>query len=356
MESSKRTWRWFGRGAVIAAFICIGILLGVVLFVARALGAAPPSNQSVRIAMEPGTSPKMLAMKLEEAGLIRSDTVFTAYLRWKQEGSRFQAGVYEWAPGVSLNGMISDLNTGKTVKTERLRITIPEGFTVVQIANRIAEFKGTDVGQVLELLNTVSDWNSVSIASIPVIPGMKYRLEGYLFPETYELGKDATVREIVQKMVTELDKRLTQLPAGWQDKLKERGLTFHQMLTMASLVEREAALEEERPLIASVIYNRLNKRMPLQIDATIQYLFDKPKDRLVEKDLQIVSPYNTYLVAGLPPGPIASPSLSAMQAVIEPAQTNYLFYVTKKDGSRAHLFASTFEQHILNNEGSKQKR
>lgn len=356
MESSRRTWRWFLPGAMIAAFICIGILVGIVLFIARALGATSSSNQPVRIAMEPGTSPKMLAMKLEEAGLIRSGSVFTAYLRWKQEGSRFQAGVYEWVPGVSLDGIISDLNVGKTVKAERLRITIPEGFTVVQIANRIAEFKGTDTGQVLEMINTISDWNSVSTASIPALPGIKYRLEGYLFPETYELGKDATVREIVQKMVTELDKRLAQLPIGWEDKLKERGLTLHQMLTMASLVEREAALKEERPLIASVIYNRLNKRMPLQIDATIQYLFEKPKDRLVEKDLQIVSPYNTYLISGLPPGPIASPSLSSMQAVIEPAQTNYLFYVTKKDGSRAHLFASTFEQHILNNEGSKQKR
>ena len=356
MESSKRTWRWFVPGALIAAFICIGILLGVVLFVARALGAATPSNTTVRIAMEPGTSPRMLATKLQQAGLIRSDTVFTAYLRWKKEGSRFQAGVYEWAPGVSLDDMIRDLNEGKIVKSERLRITIPEGFTVLQIAHRIAEFKGTDVGQVVEILNATSDWNSVSVASIPVLPGMNYRLEGYLFPETYELGKDATVREIIQKMVTELDKRLTQLPTGWQDKLKERGLTFHQMLTMASLVEREAALEEERPLIASVIYNRLNNRMPLQIDATIQYLFEKPKERLVGKDLQIISPYNTYLVSGLPPGPIASPSLSAMQAVIEPAQTNYLFYVTKKDGSRAHLFATTFEQHMINNELSKQKR
>ncbi|UUZ86641.1 endolytic transglycosylase MltG [Paenibacillus sp. P26] len=179
------------------------------------------------------------------------------------------------------------------------------------------------------------------------------RLEGYLFPETYEWKKDVTPDEIVESMTQELDKKLAELPKDWQSALKQRGLTFHQPLTVASLIEREVALEEERALVSGVIYNRLKQGMPLQIDATVQYLFDKPKERLFEKDLQIESPYNTYLHPGLPPGPIASPSLASIQAALYPAGTKYLYYVTKKDGSKGHLFAETYEQHLKNIAESK---
>jgi UPF0755 protein len=130
------------------------------------------------------------------------------------------------------------------------------------------------------------------------------------------------------------------------------GLTLHQLLTIASLIEREAVLDEERPLIASVIYNRLKIGQPLQIDATIQYLFATPKERLFEKDLQIESPFNTYLHTGLPPGPISDSSFASIKAALYPETSDYFYYVTKKDGSHSHLFAKTFAEHQKNIEKS----
>ena len=119
-------------------------------------------------------------------------------------------------------------------------------------------------------------------------------------------------------------------------------------MTVASLVEREVVVDEERPIVAGIIYNRLKEGMPLQIDATVQYLLDKQKDRLMESDLQVDSPYNTYKIKGLPPGPIASPSVKSIEAALFPKKTDYFYYVTKKDGSHEHLFAETLKQHNQN--------
>jgi len=131
-------------------------------------------------------------------------------------------------------------------------------------------------------------------------------------------------------------------------------MTFHDLLTIASLVEREVVVDEERALVAGVIYNRLEDGMKLQIDATVQYSLDKPKQRLYEKDLLIDSPYNTYEVEGLPPGPIASPSLESIKAALYPEKSEYFFYVTKKDGSQTHLFAKTYKEHLRNIDKSNQ--
>jgi UPF0755 protein len=136
--------------------------------------------------------------------------------------------------------------------------------------------------------------------------------------------------------------------------LEEKKMTLHELLTIASLVEREVVIDEERALVAGVIYNRIEDGMMLQIDATVQYSLDKPKERLYEKDLLIDSPYNTYKVEGLPPGPIASPSIASITAALYPEESDYLFYVTKKDGSQSHLFAKTYEEHLKNIEKSKQ--
>jgi len=148
--------------------------------------------------------------------------------------------------------------------------------------------------------------------------------------------------------MAELDRKLDQLPEGWQDLLEERDMTLHDLLTVASLIEREVAVAEERPIVASVIYNRLAKGMPLQVDATVLYALGGTKDRVLDEDLEIDHPYNTYKIPALPPGPIASPSLASIQAALEPEDTEYLYYVTKKDGSRTHLFAKTLQEHQRN--------
>jgi UPF0755 protein len=188
---------------------------------------------------------------------------------------------------------------------------------------------------------------------IPAEANLRHHLEGYLFPATYELPKkDLTAKGIAETMLKETEKRLAEIP-DWESQLEARGVTFHELMTIASLVEREVVADQERALVAGVIYNRLDEDMRLEIDATVQYLLDKPKERLLYADLEVESPYNTYRQKGLPPGPISSPSLESIQAALNPEKSDYLFYVTKKDGTQEHLFAKTYKEHLKNIEASK---
>ncbi|WP_426448572.1 endolytic transglycosylase MltG [Paenibacillus sp. S-38] len=344
--SRRRSRRW----GVVSIFIILTAAAAAVWYIRSALQPPSTSAAAVRISYPPGTSTAQLAHELEAKGLIRDSRMFTLYLRYKGEGGRFQAGEYEWAPGATADEIIAKLNSGETVKEAGLRLTVPEGFTLLQIARKLEEQEGLKAADLLAVADSYRP--SEGTEGLPALPApdakLRHRLEGYLFPETYEWKKDAKPQEIVDTMVRELGRRLEELPKGWQDVMKERGLTFHEVLTIASLIEREVVVDEERKIVSGVIQNRLKQDMPLQIDATIQYLLDKPKERLLHKDLEVVSPYNTYLNKGLPPGPIASPSLASIEAALYPETTSYLFYVTKKDGTMGHLFAETFEQHKKN--------
>jgi UPF0755 protein len=337
----------------LALLVLIGAGIGTALYAANALQPVPASDQEVRINVPPGTGSVQIANLLKEQGLIKSPFIFTAYLKWKNQGSHFQAGEYAMKPGMTLDQMIEQLNNGQTVKKDVFRVTIPEGFTVRQIAEKLSAETPLKADVFLQNIEKPEQFQAAALEGLPNDKAIKYRLEGYLFPETYEFKKGSNEQDFVLRSLQELDKKMATLPSDWKVKLQEKNLTLHQILTIASLIEREVVVEEERPLVASVIYNRLNQKMPLQIDATIQYLLDKPKERLFEKDLQVDSPYNTYKNPGLPPGPIASPSLASIKAALYPAETKFMFYVTKKDGSQGHFFAETFEEHKKNIEASK---
>ena len=312
------------------------------------------AGETFEVDIPKGMSANRVSDLLEREGIIKNATVFKYYLMIKKEGSRFQAGRYELKPGMTKEELIAKLNAGDTIEAEVIRFTIPEGLTVLQIADKLAAEKIVDKDKFLALAAEKRTWgDSEASRSIPENDDLHQRLEGYLFPETYEMVKDSTEEDIIKRMTAELDRKLSTLPDDWQEALEETGLTMHEMLTIASLVEREVVVDEERPLVASVIFNRIKKGMPLQIDATIQYLLDKPKERLLNADLEVDSPYNTYKVNGLPPGPIASPSLDSIKAVLYPAESEYFFYVTKKDGSNTHLFAKTYNEHLRNIEKSK---
>lgn len=346
-EAGKKRNRW----VKLCCFILLaaaGIAGALGFYVYQALSPMPPSDKPVPFEVPKGAGSAGISRILDDHGLIRSSTVFSLYLKAKHEGGRFQAGVYEMKPGISIQQIIGMLNRGETIKEEVLRFTVPEGYTIAQIADKLSEEGKINKEAFLEAINRQSGWDGVYTRAIPEQRPYRFRLEGYLFPETYELKKGSTETDIIARMIAETERKLSLLPAGWDAVLAQKGLSFHDLLTVASLVEREVAVDEERPIVASVIYNRLKKGMPLQIDATIQYIFERPKERLFEKDLQIESPYNTYLHTGLPPGPIASPSLSSIQAALYPADRAYLFYVTKKDGSQRHIFAETFEEHKKN--------
>ncbi|MBW4839249.1 MAG: endolytic transglycosylase MltG [Paenibacillaceae bacterium] len=345
----RKALKWL---TVLLLLVIIGVGAAGI-YVYTGMQPVEAKEQTVKLTIEPGTGTSGIAELLENQGLIKNSFLFVSYLKWKSEGSRFQAGVYEMKPGVTYDEIIAKLNSGDVVKAEMIRFTIPEGFTVKQMADKLAEEGLADKEVFLQLAKNAAELNDELLSQIPADEQLTYRLEGYLFPETYELKKGSNERDIITRMLQETGVRLGGIP-DFAQKLQARGLTLGELMTVASLVEREVVVDTERPMVAGVIYNRLKDGMKLEIDATVQYVLDKPKERLLNSDLRSVdSPYNTYLYEGLPPGPIAAPSLKSIEAALTPKDSEYLFYVTKKDGSGEHLFAKTYKEHLKNIETSK---
>lgn len=341
------------KGLLVFIIIVIIIAGAGVAYVYNGIQPVKASEQPVKFTIEPGTGTSQIAAELEEQGLIKNNFLFIGYLKWKSEGSKFQAGVYEMTPGITFDEIISKLNNGDVIKAEMIRFTIPEGYTVTQMAEKLAEEGIVDKDKFLALAKTPTGIDSELLKEIPDHDQFIYRLEGYLFPETYELKKESNEQDIVNRMITETANRLNGIP-DFHEKLEQRGLNLNELMTVASLVEREVVVDSERSVVAGVIYNRISKGMKLEIDATVQYLLGKPKERLLNSDLRSVdSPYNSYLYEGLPPGPIAAPSLKSIEAALEPKSSDYFFYVTKKDGSGEHLFAQTYAEHLQNIKKSK---
>ncbi|MFD1131193.1 endolytic transglycosylase MltG [Paenibacillus provencensis] len=351
-------WNLFLKAKYFRRFIVlillIVVLVGGGLYVWQSTKPVASTDEPVVFTIEPGTGTSGIADLLEDKGLIRNALLFKAYLKLNDQGANFQAGTYAFQPGLNYDEMIAALNSGDVQKEEMLRFTIPEGYTLKQIAQKLEDEGVTDGKIFMQLVQDKELFSDIPlVASIPDNENYRYALEGYLFPETYEMKKESTAEDIIRRMLTEMQDRLDSI-ADLEADLKEHNLTLHQLLTAASLIEREVVVDNERPLVAGVIYNRLEQDMRLEMDATVQYLLDKQKERLLYKDLEVESPYNTYRNQGLPPGPIASPSMSAIEAALAPEQSDYLFYVTKKDGSSEHLFAETYEEHLDNIEKSNE--
>ncbi|AHD06547.1 aminodeoxychorismate lyase [Paenibacillus larvae subsp. larvae DSM 25430] len=341
-SKAKKIWLSF------LALVMI-VVAGSVFYVINALKPLEPSDETKRIEIQLGDGIKTLGNKLEQAGLIKDGTLFYYYSKLKGLGGNIKAGEYELKPGLTYEAILDKFTKGDVMKNSRF--TVPEGYTIDQIAEKLKE---TGVISEEEFLGKVEKAGVEPLTSaIPADIPLKHRLEGYLFPTTYELKKDITADSLIDSMLSTMDKKLKEIPGFNQETLAKLGVNQHQLLTVASLIEREVVVDAERPLVAGVIYNRLSKGMPLQIDATIQYALGKQKERLMESDLNIDSPYNTYTHKGLPPGPIASPSEASIKAALNPEASQYFYYVTKKDGSGAHLFAETYEQHKKNIEESK---
>ncbi|MDQ6418567.1 endolytic transglycosylase MltG [Paenibacillus sp. LHD-117] len=352
-RSRPKTWV-ISLWVVLSLISIMAIGAGIVLYYVWSNLQPTPAGDAKQVTISRGMSANSVADSLEENGIIKNSFVFGYYLQLKDEGARFQAGTYEMKPGMENSEIIAMLNAGDTVAEETIRFTIPEGFTVLQIADKLAADGLINKDKFLDLAENGRSWKEAeTVLSIPDNDKLHKRLEGYMFPETYEMKKGSTEEEIIARMLQETDRKLSGLPDDWQDAMEASGRTLHEIMTIASLIEREVVVDEERPLVASVIYNRLAEPMRLQIDAAVQYALDEPKERLMQKDLEIDSPYNTYKNDGLPPGPIASPSLASIEAALYPAESDYLFYVTKKDGSQTHLFAKTYNEHLRNIEKSE---
>lgn len=318
----------------------IAVLFGLTVFFIYGTTLFLPPNpayqgEPILVAIPIGSSTRTIAGILKEKGIIKDPLVFRLAAKWSGRDGKLMAGEYELTPAMSLDTLLSTLTTG-IVQEQALRFTIPEGYTLKEMAAVFAA-KG--------LFSEEEFMRAANSDQIPLPAGFTPqagtpRLEGYLFPDTYEVKTGASPEEVIRKMVDRLAEKFT--PA-MQERAKQLGMTPSQVITLASIIEEEAKKDEERAIISSVFHNRLKKGWKLESCATVQYALGKHKEVLYDKDLEVESPYNTYKYAGLPPGPISAPGIASIEAALYPAQTDYLFFVAKKDGS--HIFSRTFAEH-----------
>lgn len=292
-----------------------------------ASGLAPAVPTVVYI--KPKTGVQDIALLLEGAGVIRSTWTFLALAYLQGSLKRLQSGEYEFTSGMSLFEILRKLESGRVVTHQ---VTIPEGFTAEDIAKLLAGERLADRDRFLTLVQ-----DPMMAARLEV---MAARLEGYLFPDTYRLTRGMGEEEIIRVMVGRFRQAVS---PDFRERAARLRMDPHEIVTLASLIEKEARLDAERPVISAVFHNRLRQRMPLQSDPTAVYMVPRGPGRITASDLQRRSPYNTYLVQGLPPGPIANPGLASLRAALEPAPVNFLYFVAKNDGS--HFFSRTLEQH-----------
>jgi UPF0755 protein len=270
-----------------------------------------------------------IAARLQGAEVIRSRTGFVLTALARGSARRLKAGEYEVARGAATPAVLVLLEEGRV---KRHPVLHPEGATVAELARALEAQRLADGAAIERLARDPELLRTLGVEG----PS----LEGYLFPDTYQLVRGMTPEEILARMVQRLRAKLG--PA-LLERAERRGLTEHRLLTLASIVEREAVAPEEMRLIAAVFWNRLKRDMPLQADPTVQYAAGKARRALTRADLAADHPYNTYRHAGLPPGPIASPGLAAIEAALDPAPVGYLYFVALDD--RRHVFSTTVEQH-----------
>ena len=311
----------------------------------------PSNQQKVIVTIPEGSSTRKIADELKKHNLIKNELIFLIYVKSKGTEGLFKAGNYALSKSMAMREIIEGIVEGRSL-VQTVKFTIPEGFTVEQIAEKLAE-QGIISEQRFLSLAKKGAFDYEFLNRIPNDSEIKYRVEGYLFPKTYEVVKGATEEEIINVMLAQFQKEWSE---KWNPILKKRRLTQHHVMTLASLIEKEARVDSERTTLAGVIQNRINKKMDLQIDATIQYILGKPKAQLAYRDLKVKSPYNTYINSGLPPGPIANPGIKSIEAALFPDPHDYYFYVTKKDGTGEHYFAKNYTDHQRNIAKSKEKQ
>lgn len=313
--------------------ISIGLFFLVLVFLSLGFGLflvspADKGGADQVFIVKEGSSLKEVAGDLEKTGLITNETLFVLWTRVKGYGKDIRAGEYSLSPAMAPVQLLEILRKGLVILHP---VTIPEGFTREQIADALAAKGLADKKRFLELTQDKALLRQYGISG----PS----LEGYLFPDTYHFSRGTPTSVILDTMV----KRFKQVVSPLTEKSQGTGMKFEDVVILASIVEKETGRPEERPLIASVFLNRLRLGMRLESDPTVIYGIENFDGDLKKKDLAEKTPYNTYVIHGLTPGPIANPGLESIKAVMEPARTDYLYFVSKNDGT--HHFSKTLAEH-----------
>lgn len=318
--------------AVVAALLVTG---GAAYAVQRAIDPPGDAGEAVAVSIPQGSSTARIAEILAEEGVVPSARNFRLYVKFKGAGP-FQAGDYTLPTGAAFGELVELLSAGPEIVQDRL--TIPEGLTLGQVAERVGKLPGRSAEAFMEAVESGEVRSEFQPDDVKL-------MEGLLFPDTYLLDRGDDELDILKRMVATFDR--VAIEVGVPNAGQGGRVTPYEAIIIASLVEREAGVPGDQGPIARVIYNRLDKGMQLQIDATVLYALGEHKNRVLFKDLEIDSPYNTYKVAGLPPTPIAAPGRAALEAAISPPKNDFLFYVVvEPDGS--HAFARTGAEHQAN--------
>lgn len=287
------------------------------------------SGREGNIFIKSKTGVREIAQQLYQEGYIGSPLSFLVTVELKGLRTKLKAGEYQLKSSLSLMSIIQKMEQGQVV---RHRVTVPEGYNYREITALLTE-KGLGIKERYQQL-----FNDRQLLKAYNLEGET--LEGYLFPDTYELTRSLSEEEILRKMLTRMQEVLNR---DFGSQLKNSRMTLHQVLTLASLVEKETSVPAERPLIAQVFFNRLRTKTPLECDPTVIYALERFNGRLSRRDLQTNSPYNTYRHPGLPPGPVANPGKAAIEAVLNPTPSKFFYFVAKGDGT--HHFSTTKAEH-----------
>lgn len=319
-------------GLVLLLFLTITTAIGVYCYEQPNNTNNNPKKKVVLIVNKDETG-NSITNQLFDKGLIHSKTLFKIALRLTGTMDKLQAGYYKFDSNSSMRTIILELQKGQT---KTVKVTIPEGFTIQQIAKSLEEAKLVSKKDFLDTARTFVPY-SYMYGPTPE----EYHVEGFLFPDTYYIPENYTPKQILEMMTKETNNKLT--PKIRAD-IKAKGLSIYQFITLASLVEREALFDKDRPIIAAVFEKRLKQGIPLQSCASVEYVLGARKQFLSLEDIEIESPYNTYKHKGLPPGPISNPGIKSIEAVLYAPTTEYLYFVADKKG--VHHFSKTYDEHL----------
>lgn len=350
---------------IIIGVLAIGVIVISIIayFYITSIGEPLDANseETEEIVIDSGTSAGMIGDQLEEQGIISNGTMFEVYLRLNSI-TDYQAGEYELSPAMDFEQIARTLETGTIYQEVLHRVAIPEGYSVEQIAEQFSQNLPVSEERFLELM-TDREFIESLIEEYPDMlseeildEDIKYPLEGYLFPATYDITEEEPeIEDLIRQMLDATEVNTLPIYNSADDYTinyegESQSLSFHEFLTFSSLIEMEATSLADRSMIASVFLNRLAEQpsMPLQTDPTVLYALGEHQERTLFEDLEVEDPYNTYINSGLPPGPIASPGIESIQSTLNPSNTDYYYFLADSEGN--NHFAETFEGHIENRE------
>ncbi|GGD01348.1 aminodeoxychorismate lyase [Enterococcus wangshanyuanii] len=356
-KSKKRTRkkedRIVGRIVLIVASVLLLVIaiFGFTFYKYVTTGLEPLNKKDsklVQVHIPEDSSNKKIANILEESKVIKSGMVFNYYAKFKNL-TDFQAGYYQMSPDMTLDEIGALLREGGTAEPTQLadgKVTIPEGFDIDKIGDAIEKNTDFKKDQFIELMKNQEFFDAMNqkypelLGSAGEAADVRYRLEGYLFPATYDYYKDAKIEDFVEQMIA----KTNSVMEAYLPMVHAKGMTIQQVLTLASLVEKEGVKEDDRKKIAQVFFNRISANMPLQSDISILYALGEHKELVTYQDLEVDSPYNLYKNTGYGPGPLDSPSEQAINAVLNPTPNNYLYFVADISTGNVY-FAETYEEH-----------